>query len=270
MKNILYIILLLLIFHSGYAQSKKDESDAKRHQEMMSIILTKSKLPIKKIGILLYDGYNTLDAMGPYHTLAELSGSKTFFIAKKRGVIKNQRGLEIRVDSSFEDVKKLDILVIPGGALETFQQTQDLETLDWIREIDKTTHFTTSVCTGSWILGAAGLLQGKNATSNWYRAEEMMQLYGATFQKQRWVKDGKYWTSAGVSAGIDMSLAIIDYLMGRRYTESVMLDLEYNPKPPYDAGVPEKTEPIVAEMMKEMYDMILLKPIQMAKSKAQK
>ena len=243
-------------------QTTNKDSLTKRHNEMMAIIMTQPKVPIKTICILVYDGYNTLDAMGPYHTLAEIMGTKTFFIAKQKGMIKNQRGLQMKVDTSFAEVKNLDILVIPGGAVETFMQTQDTATLNWIRQIDKTTTYTTSVCTGAWILGATGLLQGKSATTNWYRAEEMLNSYGAKFKQERWIKDGKYWTSAGVTAGIDMSLAIIDELMGKKYTEGVMLDLEYNPKPPYYAGTPENSEKIVADMMKEMYDMALLPLIQ--------
>ena len=269
-KNInLLLVSFLLVWGSSFAQTANKDSLAKRHDEMMAIIMTQPKVPIKTIGILVYDGYNTLDAMGPYHTLAEIMGTKTFFIAKQKGMIKNQRGLQMKVDASFAEVKSLDILVIPGGAVETFMQTQDTATLNWIKQIDKTTHYTTSVCTGSWILGATGLLKGKNATSNWYRAEEVMAMYGANFKKERWVKDGKYWTSAGVTAGMDMSLAIIDDLMGRRYTEGVMLDLEYDPKPPYNAGVPEKSEPIVADMMKEMYDMALLPLIEKEKKARQ-
>lgn len=266
---LLNILSLVAAVNSAYAQSGSKDSLSKRHDEMMAIIMTQPKVPVKTIGILVYDGYNTLDAMGPYHTLAEIMGAKTFFIAKQKGMIENQRGLQMKVDTSFAEVKNLDILVIPGGAVETFMQTKDTPTLEWIKAIDKTTQYTTSVCTGSWILGATGLLKGKNATSNWYRAEEMMAMYGANFKKERWVKDGKYWTSAGVTAGMDMSLAIIDDLMGRRYTEGVMLDLEYDPKPPYNAGIPEKAEPIVADMMKEMYDMALLPLIEKEKNTRQ-
>lgn len=272
MKFKLFIVTIACFIFSVeniQAQITNNDSLTKRHNEMMAIIMTQPKVPIKTIGILVYDGYNTLDAMGPYHTLAEIMGTKTFFIAKQKGMVKNQRGLQMQVDTSFAEVKNLDILVIPGGAVETFMQTKDTATLEWIKAIDKTTQYTTSVCTGSWILGATGLLKGKNATSNWYRAEEMMKLYGANFKKERWVKDGKYWTSAGVTAGMDMSLAIIDDLMGRRYTEGVMLDLEYDPKPPYYAGVPEKAEPIVADMMKEMYDMALLPLIEKEKKAMQ-
>ncbi len=268
------IIVHLLFSMFTWAQKTNPDSlvigTADRHKQMMDILFTPTKVPIKKIGILLYDGYNTLDAMGPYHTLAEIMGAKTYFIAKKRGVVKNQRGLEVKVDSSFDDVSSLDILVIPGGAGETFMQTQDTTTLNWIRKIDKTTKYTASVCTGSWILGATGLLKGKNASSNWYRAEEVMKMYGANYKEGRWVQDGKYWTSAGVSAGIDMSLAIIDDLLGRKYTEAVMLDLEYDPKPPYDAGIPKKSDPLVADMMKEMYDMLLLPLIQGEQKKRNK
>lgn len=265
MKSTTIILNIAILFFTtalSFGQTTNSDSLAKRHNEMMAIIMTQPKIPIKTIGILVYDGYNTLDAMGPYHTLAEIMGTKTFFIAKQKGMVKNQRGLQMKVDTSFAEVKNLDILVIPGGAVETFMQTQDTVTLNWIKQIDKTTTYTTSVCTGAWILGATGLLKGKTATTNWYRAEEMLKSYGATFKQDRWVKDGKYWTSAGVTAGIDMSLAIIDELMGKKYTEGVMLDLEYNPKPPYNAGTPEKSEPIVSDMMKEMYDMALLPLIQ--------
>jgi putative intracellular protease/amidase len=265
--------LLILLFISGISFGQKTNPDSlvigtsDNHQKMMDILYTPTKVPIKRIGVLLYDGYNTLDAVGPYHTLSEIMGAKTFFVAKKRGFVKNMNGMEIKVDSSFADIKSLDILVIPGGARETIMLTQDTETLNWIKEIDKTTKYTTSVCTGAWVLGATGLLKGKNATSNWYRGEEMMKIYGANFKEERYVKDGKYWTSAGVSAGIDMSLAIIDDLLGRKYTEAVMLDLEYDPKPPYNAGTPKKSDPLVADMMKEMYDMLMLPLIEKIKAK---
>jgi hypothetical protein len=133
-KKIIFISIFISIF-CGVGLGQKTNSDslvigtAERHQKMMDILFTPSKVPIKRIGILLYDGYNTLDAIGPYHTLAEIMGAKTYFIAKKRGIVKNQRGLEIKVDSSFDDVTSLDILVIPGGAAETFMQTQDTATL---------------------------------------------------------------------------------------------------------------------------------------------
>ncbi len=248
-------IIFLLANIKGLAQAPSSDSLAKKHQQMMDIIMTKPKYPIKTIGVYLYDGYQTLDAMGPYETLAGLSGVKVFFIAKHKGGVRNQRGMTVQVDTSIDKVSSLDILVIPGGAAETYMQTQDTAVVNWIKRIDKTTTYTTSVCTGAWILGATGLLQGKNATTNWYRAEERLKTYGATFQESRWVQDGKYWTSAGVTAGIDMSLAIINDLMGEKYTQSVMLNLEYDPHPPIKGGSLKNTQPLVKDMMTEMYDM---------------
>ncbi|MCU0321897.1 MAG: DJ-1/PfpI family protein [Chitinophagaceae bacterium] len=261
MKFLFYflsIISVVFINSQAQAQTNPKDSLAKKHDEMMAIMMTQPKVSIKTIGILVYDGYNTLDAIGPYQTLSQIMGAKVFFIAKQKGLIRNQTGLKVKVDTTLAEVKKLDILVVPGGAAETYKLTKDSLVLNWIKQIDKTTKYTTSVCTGAWILGAAGLLQEKNATTNWYRAEEMLRSYGAKFKEERWVQDGKYWTSAGVTAGLDMSLAIINDLMGEKYTKGVMLDLEYDPKPPFNAGSVKKTDAIVVDMMKEMYDFMML------------
>lgn len=257
MNNIKWCLLLWIcnLHAAAFSQPNTNDSLAKRHQEKMAIIMTKSKFPIKTIGIFLYDGYQTLDAMGPYETLAQLSGVKVFFIAKQKGLVSNQRGMKVQVDTAIEKVTALDILVIPGGAAETFMVTRDTAVLSWIRKIDKTTTYTTSVCTGAWILGATGLLQGKNATTNWYRAAEMMKEYGAKFKEARYVKDGKYWTSAGVTAGMDMGFAIVNELMGEQYTQAAMLNLEYDPHPPVVGGSVRNTAPVVKEMMEEMYDL---------------
>ncbi len=209
------------------------------------------------IGIYVYDGVNGLDAIGPYKVF-KTAGLKTFLIAKNKGTITTNDKLTIQVDKSIDEVTKLDILVIPGGAYETTLETQDPVTLDWIKQIDATTVYTTSVCTGSWILGATGLLEGKSATSNWYRAEQMMAKYGATFKQERWVRDGKYWTSAGVTAGMDMALAIVLDLFGEKYTQAVMLDLEYSPQPPIKGGSVKKSPQKVRNHMLWMYDYFLL------------
>ena len=259
--GLLFIVLLCFLQNSLLqAQSSKEDSLAKRHDELMKIIMTQPKHPIKNIGVYVYDGYNTLDAIGPYQVLSELMSVNIFFVAKEKGMVKNQRGLKVQVDKSFADVDKLDILIIPGGAKETFLQTQDTTVLNWIRKIDKTTTYTTSVCTGGWILGATGLLKDKNVTCNWYDAAEIMKMYGANFKQERYVQDGKYWTSAGVTAGMDMALGIMNDLMGEKYTKGVMLDLEYDPKPPYNAGSVTNTDEIVVDMMTQMYDMGL-KPL---------
>jgi transcriptional regulator GlxA family with amidase domain len=257
-KSLLLAFVLMLIINQVQAQSV---SDAKKHQEMMDIIMQKPKTQIRTIGIFVYDGFNNLDAMAPFQVLRQISGAKTFLIAKQKGLIKNNSGVKVQVDTTITEVKNLDIILIPGGAMETLLMTKDTAVINWIQQIDKSSKYTTSVCTGAWILGATGLLKDKHATTNWYRAEEMLTNYGAHFEKKRYVQDGKYWTSAGVSAGIDMSLAIVNDLFGEKYTQGIMLDLEYDPQPPFNAGSVEKTQPIVADMMKTMYDMMMLSTI---------
>ncbi|MDE3248056.1 MAG: DJ-1/PfpI family protein [Bacteroidota bacterium] len=258
MKQLVMTLLGIMLINA-MTQGQNQDSLARSHKAKMDLLMTRPSKPVKTIGIYLYDGFQTLDAMGPYETLAEMGGGiKVFFVAQKKGWIKNQRGLKIAVDTSIAEVNQLDILVIPGGAMETFLQTQDSSVLNWIRRIDEHSIYTTSVCTGAWILGATGLLRDKKATTNWYRADEMLARYGATFQNRRWVQDGKYWTSAGVTAGLDMSLAIIKDLMGEQFAQGIMLNLEYDPHPPVQGGSPNKTPLLVTEMMREMYDLGIL------------
>lgn len=256
-KTIVILMATLMLFGCNNSKKEKVEQKSKSHDEMMTQ-LGKPKKEIKTVGILLYDGYTTLDAMGPYQVLSELMGTEVFFVAKKKGLIKNMTGVATQVNRDFSDTESLDILVIPGGLKETFLLTKDTETLAWIKKIDKTTQYTTSVCTGAWILGATGVLKGKNATTHWYRAEEMLKMYGANFQQKRWVKDGKYWTSAGVTAGMDMSLAIIQEVRGDDYLKLAMLDLEYDPKPPLKGGSVTNTDKESVKMMKDMYDTGML------------
>jgi transcriptional regulator GlxA family with amidase domain len=208
------------------------------------------------IGIYVYDGVNALDAIGPYQVFTS-SGLKTFLIGKRKGSIRANTGLVIDVGHGLDEVTQLDVLLVPGGATETAQQALDPVVLQWIRAIDQKSLFTTSVCTGAWILGAAGLLQGRHATTHWYRAQEMLARYGAHYESRRWVHDGKYWTSAGVTAGIDMSLALVNHWFGREYTQAVMLDLQYDPDPPIRGGTPARTVPNITRLMQEMYDHVL-------------
>lgn len=132
--------------------------------------------------------------------------------------------------------------------------TKDTTLLTWIRNIDKRSKYTTSVCTGAWLLAATGLLKNQQATTHWYGKSLLKDEFGIISQNKRYVKSGKYWTSAGVSAGIDMSLAVIKDIMGEKYTQMVMLDLEYDPQPPVKGGRTDNTDPFVVKDMKEMYD----------------
>lgn len=234
-------------------QQLPDTLTAENHSMVMDMILGKPKHPIRSIGILVYDGVNDLDMMGPRYVLGQ-SGAETQFIALRPGHIKTVMGVEIAPSTVIDSVQQLDILIIPGGFKGTIEAAYNQHLHEWIRKIDQHSTYTASVCTGGWILGATGLLQGKRASTNWYREEEFLKKYGAIPANERYTRDGKYWTSAGVTAGMDMSLAILKDNWGERYAQGVMLDMEYDPQPPLQGGSPEKTNWMVHWMMKSMYD----------------
>ena len=226
------------------------------HTKKMEELFGKPKMEIKKIGILVYDGMFLMDAIGPMTVLSELMGTEVFYIGVKKGNVKAGR-TEIVIKKTIKDVKSLDILIVPGGSDKTWAIAQDTNITNWIKAIDATTQITASVCSGAWILGEAGLLKGRNASTHWYRADEMMKCYGATYTAARYTVDGKYWTSAGVTAGMDMSLAIILAIRGENYTQGAMLDLEYDPQPPISGGTPAKSNQAVVHMMQSMYDYVM-------------
>ncbi|WP_109434533.1 DJ-1/PfpI family protein [Aquimarina sp. AU119] len=288
MKNSIYVLLMVLCMLSCKPSNQKDngltsknettidtttisikdynvkpdgtpysnsELNHMSHNELMMMVYEPPRDTIQTIGILLYDGYFTLDAMGPLSVLNHMSPTKKIMIGRKKGIITSSSKVKTQVDYSINDIEQLDILVIPGGFIETYQATKDEELLNWIRKIDKNSKYTVSVCTGAWILGAAGLLKGKEATTHWYKAEEKLTQYGAEYVNKRYTNDGKYWTSAGVSAGIDMSLGLIDHILGRNYASFTALNLEYNPKPPFEGGHPDNTDRVVTYMMEKMYDI---------------
>lgn len=251
MKNKFYF---KLIFFYILAAASLKAQDTDNHQEKMDNMFDKPKIEIKTIGILLYDGYTTLDAIGPYQMFSELMGTQVFFVGRHLGIIESMSGMKVQADTSINEVGHLDILLIPGGFKETYMLTKDTTLINWIKEIDKNSVFTTSVCTGAWILGAAGVLKDKEATTHWYGKKILSEEFGAIVQNERYVKSGKYWTSAGVTAGMDMSLAIINEIMGEKYTKAAMLDLEYDPQPPFEGGSVEKTDANLVKEMREMYD----------------
>jgi putative intracellular protease/amidase/YHS domain-containing protein len=221
---------------------------------MMKEIFPKPKVDIKTVGILLYDGYAILDAMGPYHILGEMVGVKVFFVGRHKGMITTGDGMKVQCDKSISDVKQLDILIIPGGLKETYLATKDTTLLKWIKAIDLNSKYTASVCTGAWILAATGLLKDKEATTHWYGKKILREEFGVEGQDKRFIKSGKYWTSAGVTAGMDMSLALINEIRGEKFTKAAMLDLEYDPQPPFPGGKEQNTDKEIVEIIRSMYD----------------
>ncbi|NJQ00011.1 DJ-1/PfpI family protein [Streptomyces zingiberis] len=204
-----------------------------------------------QIAILLYEQFTALDAVGPYDTLAGLPGAEPVFVAERRGPVRNDSGrLRLVAEATLEEVTRPDIVLVPGGPFPHEQQKKP-EVLDWLRAVDATTTWTASVCTGSLILGSAGLLTGRRATTHW-TAMDGLRALGVEVVDERYVFDGKYVTAAGVSAGIDMGLALAGRIAGDATAQTVQLMLQYDPRPPYDAGSPHKAPAeLTARMLRQ-------------------
>lgn len=198
-----------------------------------------------QIAFLLYDGFTSLDAVGPYEVLAQLPGTDPLFVAENAGPVRNDAGgrqgsgaCTIVAERSLDEVPNPEIILIPGG-LSTRRFLEHEPILDWIRCAHEGTRFTTSVCTGALLLAAAGVLDGLQATTHWV-ARDLLATYGAEVVDRRVVEQGKVITAAGVSSGIDMALRLVQILHGDDLARAVQLGIEYDPQPPFDAGSPEK------------------------------
>ncbi|MFI9373315.1 DJ-1/PfpI family protein [Streptomyces parvulus] len=203
-----------------------------------------------QIAIVLFDRFTALDAVGPYETLGRLPDAETVFVAERTGPVRTDTGnLALTADRTLADVPAPDIVVVPGGPGQT-PQMENEPLLDWLRTADATSTWTTSVCTGSLLLAAAGLLRGRRATSHWL-ALEHLRRFGAEPTGERVVTDGKYVTAAGVSSGIDMGLTLLGRIAGDDHARAVQLMTEYDPQPPYDAGSPQKAPADLVARLRE-------------------
>ncbi|HEY1833825.1 MAG TPA: DJ-1/PfpI family protein [Solirubrobacteraceae bacterium] len=201
-----------------------------------------------KIAILLYDRLTALDAIGPYEVLSRLPGAQLSFVAERLDPVTTDNGmLTLLPEHTLEETDAPEIVLVPGGPGEVAQRA-GANALDWLREVDRTSTWTTSVCTGSLVLAAAGLLSGRRATTHWLAMDELGRL-GATPTSERVVFDGKYATAAGVSAGIDMALALAAKIAGDQVAQAIQLGIEYDPQPPFDAGSPAKAPAEVVELL---------------------
>ncbi|MEV8314223.1 DJ-1/PfpI family protein [Streptomyces sp. NPDC059900] len=202
-----------------------------------------------QIAVVLFDRFTSLDAVGPYETLSRMPGVETVFVAERPGPVRNDSGsLALVADRALADVPSPDVLVVPGGPGQSDQMANET-LLDWLRSADATSTWTTSVCTGSLLLAAAGLIEGRRATSHWLALGEL-ERFGARPTGERVVFDGKYVTAAGVSSGIDMGLALIGRIAGEERARAVQLLTEYDPQPPFDAGSPQKAPAHLVEQFR--------------------
>ena len=192
-----------------------------------------------KIAILAFDGMTALDAVGPAQVLAFVPGASLHWVSPEPGPRRTDAGMSIVAAQALDEVRNPDVLLVPGG-LDMRPVMADTRVLDWLRTAHATTQWTTSVCTGALVLGAAGLLQGRKATTHWAMLERLAK-FGATPVSERVVVDGKIITAAGVSAGIDMALRLAARLAGDTVAQGIQLGIEYDPDPPF-AGSP-KTAP---------------------------
>jgi transcriptional regulator GlxA family with amidase domain len=202
-----------------------------------------------QIAIGLYDGFAALDAIGPYQVFTVLPGADVVVCAARRGALVDEAGLlQLEIAHTFADVPSPDVLLVPGGVNTRLMVRDGAPIVDWVRSAHPTTTFTTSVCTGSLILGAAGLLQGVPATTHWCAYEHLRGM-GAEPTEQRVVFADRIATAAGVSAGIDLALALVGRTHGEDVAQAIQLGIEYDPQPPYDSGAPSKARPEIRDLV---------------------
>jgi transcriptional regulator GlxA family with amidase domain len=202
-----------------------------------------------QIAIGLYPEFTSLDALGPYQVLQHLPGAEVHFVAAHAGEVRDDNGaLRLQVEHTFTDVPAPDVLVVPGGFVTRKLARPGEPIVEWVRAAHPATTFTTSVCTGALVLGAAGLLDGLEATTHWAAYEEL-RSFGARPTERRVVQEGKVITAAGVSSGIDMALTLSAELMGPEVAQAIQLAIEYDPQPPFDAGSPAKAGTEIVDLV---------------------
>lgn len=224
--------------------------EADGHEKAMASLKPGSE----NVVILLYQGFTALDAIGPEYILSTMSGAKVRFVAKTKAPVTCETGYEVTPNLSFDECPEApDLLLVPGGTAGTLAAMQDAETMDFLRNRGAAAKLTGSVCTGSVLIGAAGLLRGYEATSHW-QTLELLTLCGAKPSKKRVVFDRDRVTGAGVTAGLDLALELVKRYRGDFYAKGVQLLAQYDPQPPFHgAGDPAKADADVVALMNGMH-----------------
>jgi cyclohexyl-isocyanide hydratase len=204
-----------------------------------------------EIGFLIFPNLTQLDFTGPLQVLSRLPGARTHIVAKSLQPVPTDCGLSLLPNRTLDDCPQFDLLCIPGG-FGVVDLINDQATLDFVRRQAAGAKYITSVCVGAFVLGAAGLLRGKRATTHWAYTQ-LLPLVGATHEKARVVRDGDVITAGGVTSGIDFGLVLVSEIAGRQAAETVQLGIEYDPDPPFDAGHPDRAPAPVRASLEERY-----------------
>jgi putative intracellular protease/amidase len=204
-----------------------------------------------KIAIPLYHHFTALDAVGPFEVLARLPGAEVAWLGPEAGPVSADNGLTLLAGAAYEDLPDPDIVLVPGGHGTDEGALEDERLVGWIRRAHESSEWTTSVCTGSLLLAAAGVLDGLEATSHWLDLETLERL-GARPTGRRVVEQGKVITAAGVSSGIDMGLVLAARIAGPEVAQAIQLSIEYDPEPPFDSGSTEKASPEIVELVRSV------------------
>jgi cyclohexyl-isocyanide hydratase len=204
---------------------------------------------IMHIGLLLFPRLTQLDLTGPFEVFANTPGATVHLVWKTREPVTAITGMKIVPDTTFADCPQLDVICVPGGS-GVAEQMEDPEVLDFLRRQAKAARYVTSVCTGALVLGAAGLLKGKRATTHW-ASHDFLATLGAIPTSGRVVRDGNIFTGGGVTAGIDFALTLVAEMCGAAVAQAIQLQIEYAPDPPFNAGSPETAPSEVLTMARE-------------------
>jgi putative intracellular protease/amidase len=202
-----------------------------------------------QIAIALYDRFTALDAVGPYQVLSSMPGAEVVFVADRTGPVPDDTVLTVDVGATFDEIRSPEIVVVPGGMVTRRMARDGHPVIDWVKAVHPSTEWTTSVCTGSILLAAAGVLEGLEATSHW-AALPQLEALGARPTLERVVVHDGIVTAAGVSSGIDMALHLVARLQGPEVAQAIQLAIEYDPQPPFDAGSPAKAPAEVVELVR--------------------
>jgi cyclohexyl-isocyanide hydratase len=210
-------------------------------------------MPLFNVGFVIFPHLTQLDFTGPQQVLARLPGSAMHIVAKSAAQVPSDSGLSLVPTHTFHTCPRLDLICVPGGNAGVVQAIADRDTIEFVRRQSSTAKYVTSVCTGAFILGVAGLLKGRRATTHWAFAE-LLPLVGATHEKGRVVKDGNIITAGGVTSGIDFGLRAVAEIAGESVAQAIQLGLEYDPDPPFAAGHPDRASAAVKAMVSPRYE----------------